>query len=354
MRKLPVFFVIDVSESMAGPAHETVSTGMGEIVRTLRTDPQALETAQVSIIVFAGRAKVLTPMMELAHFYPPELPIGGGTNLGAALTELMDEIDTQVVRGSATRKGDWKPIVFLMTDGYPTDRPDAAIDRWNRDFAKRAQLVAVSIGGGADHKLLRRLTDDVIVLHDASPDSFKRFFNWISQSIAVQSRAVTEPAAKGGIDLGKSMPDGTAALDDAPDTGIDDRLAVFVARCQHSEAPYLMRFEQGRGGRGSSGRAGAPDTGGRYVLRQTIALKQSYFDLSTDEGAPVGQVSTADLAGAPGCPHCGTRIGMVSCQCGRLHCIDGEGLAICPWCGRESEFVRAAQGASFDIPRNAG
>ncbi len=348
MRKLPVFFVIDVSESMAGPAHEIVTAGLSDIIRTLRADPQALETAQVSLIVFAGRAKVLTPMMELAHFYPPELPIGGGTSLGAALTELMDEIDTQVVRGTATRKGDWKPIVFLMTDGYPTDRPDDAMARWTRDYAARAQLVAVSIGGGADHALLRRLTPDVIVLSDASPDSFKRFFNWISQSIAVQSRSVNEPAAPGGIDLSKSMPEGARRLEDATEAGgIDDRLAVFVARCQHSEAPYLMRFEQGRGNRGE-------DTGRRYVLRQTVALKQSYFDLSVGDGAPVGRVSTADLAGAPGCPHCGSRIGMVSCQCGRLHCIDGEGLAICPWCGREGNYVQAAAGAEFDISRNAG
>ena len=342
MRKLPVFLVIDVSESMAGPAHEVVSRGLDDIVRTLRTDPQALETAQISVIVFAGRARVLTPMMELVHFFPPELPIGGGTSLGAALGELMDEIDTQVVRGGPDRKGDWKPIVFLMTDGHPTDRPDAAIERWGRDYARRAQMVAVSIGGGADHALLRRLTQDVIVLSDASPDSFRRFFKWMSQSIAVRSRAVGEPAA-GGVDLTKRLPQGAEALGDAPQgPRTDDRLAVFVARCQHSEAPYLMRYER------------APGGAGRYALRQTIPLKSSYFDLSVGDGAPVGSISTADLVGAPGCPHCGSRIGMVSCRCGRLHCIDGPGLAICPWCGREGDFVEAPAGTDLDVSRSAG
>jgi len=132
--------------------------------------------------------------MELVQFYPHELPVGGGTSLGAALNLLMDEIDIHVVRGTPERKGDWKPIVFLMTDGHPTDRPEPSIDRCRRDYDARVQLVAVSIGGGADHALLRRLTRDVIVLSDASPDSFRRFFRWMSQSIAVQSRAVTESA----------------------------------------------------------------------------------------------------------------------------------------------------------------
>lgn len=342
MRKLPVFLVIDVSESMAGPAHDMVSRGVDDLLRALRTDPQALETAYISIIVFAGRAKVLTPMTELAYVSPPELPIGGGTALGAALTALMDGIDAHVVRGGPDRKADWKPIAFLMTDGHPTDRPDPAIQRWRRDYAARAQLVTISIGGGADHALLRRLTEDVIVLADASSDSFRRFFAWMSQSIAVRSRAVDTVGAS-GVDLAKRLPEGAARMDEpAGGQGLDDRLAVFVARCQHSEAPYLLRYERAGG------------EGGRYALRQTIPLKASYFDLSTDGGGAVGRISTADLIGAPGCPHCGSRIGMVSCRCGRLHCIDGPGLAICPWCGCESAFEQAPAGAELDMPRNAG
>ncbi len=50
MRRLPVFFLIDVSESMVGAPIESVQNGMRTIVQDLRTDPYALETAFLSVI----------------------------------------------------------------------------------------------------------------------------------------------------------------------------------------------------------------------------------------------------------------------------------------------------------------
>jgi uncharacterized protein YegL len=351
MRKLPVFFLIDVSESMAGPALDAVSSGLSEIAAALRQDPQALETVHLSIIAFAGKAKVLTPMIELFRFYPPELPLGGGTALGDALEALMAEIDTQVVRGDASRKGDWKPIVFLMTDGRPTDAPGAAIARWKRDYSRRAHMVAVSVGGGADHATLRQIAEDVVVLGDASPDGFRRFLQWMSHSIAAESRAVGEQSPA-GISLAKALPDGARALDecgmDGPTPGgggVDERVAVFVARCQQSEAPYLARYEA-IGGRNEGSR--------RYSLRQTVALKEGYFDLCGPDGSNGGSIAIGKLNALPACPHCGSGHGLVACRCGSLHCIEGPGPAICPWCGVGSNFQPADEGVSIDFGRSAG
>lgn len=85
MRRLPIYFLVDVSESMVGEPIQQVQDGMRMIVQELRTDPYALETAYISVIAFAGKAKSVTPLTELYKFYPPTFPIGGGTSLGAAL-----------------------------------------------------------------------------------------------------------------------------------------------------------------------------------------------------------------------------------------------------------------------------
>lgn len=114
MRRLPVYFLVDVSESMVGEPIQQVENGMRQIVQELRTDPYALETAFISVIAFAGKAKSLSPLTELYKFYPPTFPIGGGTSLGTALDFLMDDIDRNVVKTTEERKGDWKPIIFLL------------------------------------------------------------------------------------------------------------------------------------------------------------------------------------------------------------------------------------------------
>lgn len=114
MRRLPIYFLIDVSESMVGEPIIQVEKGIRNIIQELRTDPYALETAFVSVIVFAGKAKILSPLTELYKFYPPQFPVGGGTSLGAALDCLMEDIDKSVKKTTTEMKGDWKPIVFLL------------------------------------------------------------------------------------------------------------------------------------------------------------------------------------------------------------------------------------------------
>ena len=88
MRRLPIFLLVDVSESMVGETLYKLEEGIGAVVSTLRKDPYALETAHLSVIVFAGKARTIIPLTELFAFHPPELPVGGGTALGAALDHV--------------------------------------------------------------------------------------------------------------------------------------------------------------------------------------------------------------------------------------------------------------------------
>ena len=91
---------------MVGTPIEQVQDGMATIINELRTDPYALETAWVSVIAFAGKAKMLSPLEELYKFYPPKFPIGGGTSLGTALNFLMDEMDRSLQKTTVEVKGD--------------------------------------------------------------------------------------------------------------------------------------------------------------------------------------------------------------------------------------------------------
>ena len=59
-RRLPIYLLVDCSESMAGEGIEAVNRGMDTLVADLRGNAQALETAWLSVITFSREAKQLS------------------------------------------------------------------------------------------------------------------------------------------------------------------------------------------------------------------------------------------------------------------------------------------------------
>ncbi|MCG3769793.1 MAG: hypothetical protein JW384_00924 [Nitrosomonadaceae bacterium] len=357
MRRLPIFLLIDVSESMVGQNLYSLEEGVASILSALRKDPYALDSVYVSVQVFAGKARTILPLTDLMSVTAPELPVGGGTALGSALTHLMDEMQKVVIQSTAERKGDWKPIVFLLTDGHPTDDVTGSISRWNEKFRGRAHLVAVSIGDGADLEVLKRLTDDVLIFSDAEPSSFSKFITWISMSIQSHSRSV-QGGEQARVQLSKSDGNVVKRFEESAHAsgtaGVDDRYAVFLAKCSSTKLPYLVKFERGFGSVGSSDPAlSEMFRPKRYSLVCAVPVKNSYFELTGDQLS--GQtVSSSELLGQPQCPHCNAPYGMATCGCGGIHCIKSGGENTCPWCGNVGMYGAIEAGGSIDLNRGRG
>jgi len=178
---------------MAGEPIEQVSRGVQEVVNDLRRDPQALETAFLSVITFASSAQQLCPLTELLAFVPPALSASGGTDLGDAIRVLHQSINREVVKGSLTRKGDWKPLVFIFTDGNFGSGWEAAADSLKAQ--KVGNIVACLAGSASDAQSLKRITETVMTLSNLQPDSLKQFFKFVSDSIKMTSQAVNQPTA---------------------------------------------------------------------------------------------------------------------------------------------------------------
>src|SRR4051794_37849621 len=114
-RRLPIYLLLDCSESMAGQAIEDLARGVRTMVEHLRDDPHAVETAWLAALSFSKDARVLVPLTELMDFQPPTLAVRTGTALGAGLRLLAQCLRRDVVRSSPTTKGDYKPLVILLT-----------------------------------------------------------------------------------------------------------------------------------------------------------------------------------------------------------------------------------------------
>lgn len=198
MRKLPVYLLLDTSGSMFGEPIESVKNGVQMLLSSLRQDPYALETAHLSIITFDSRANQKTPLTELSALTIPELRANGQTALGEALALLSARVDAEVTKTTPEKKGDWKPLVFIMTDGSPTDDIEPGLDEMKK--RKFGMIVACAAGKNANTDILKKITENVVKLDSLENESIKAFFQWVSASVSAGSVKVDAGADVSDLD----------------------------------------------------------------------------------------------------------------------------------------------------------
>ncbi len=196
MRRLPVYLLLDCSGSMMGEPIEAVKNGVQVMVSTLRNNPQAIETAFISVITFDSSARQLIPLTELSNFQMKDIQATGTTSLGDALKVLSTSIDNEVAKTTPETKGDWKPLVFIMTDGMPTDDWKSGLAEFQK--RKAGIVVACAAGNNADTDVLKQITENVVSLETADTQSIGKFFQWVTASIGVSSTKVEDSGKEVG------------------------------------------------------------------------------------------------------------------------------------------------------------
>ena len=192
VRRLPVYILLDTSGSMRGEPIHSVNVGLQAMVSALRQDPYALESVSISIITFDVEAQIYMPLTPLDELRLEDIhaPESGATFMGAALELLLECIDKDLEKSTTDTKGDWRPLLFIMTDGSPSDvhaYNEASVEIKKRNFGS---IIACAAGPKAKQNELLKLTDRVVTLETMDAAAFSSFFQWVSASVSIGSSSV--------------------------------------------------------------------------------------------------------------------------------------------------------------------
>jgi uncharacterized protein YegL len=341
-RRLPVYLLIDCSESMIGGGIESVRQGLSMMVSKLRADPHALDSVFLSVITFDSTARVAVPLIGLVDFQEPKLITKPGTALGQALKLLSQQIEKEVLKTSHQTKGDYRPLVLLLTDGQPLDDWKAPLEKLGKDVRPRpANIYAIGCGEDVDFSILQSITDIVLRMENMGPESFAKLFVWLTASVSSASQGLGE-SVEGKINLDK-LPDNieevkakAAPLSDGP-----PRQVFLRARCATKKFPYLMRYQ-------------FDSIFGCYQPIKSHRLSEEEMQGSGEFAMP--DIASKLLNGASPCPWCET-LGAGNCgNCGTIFCASAKDNSdvTCPGCATLLKSSPQGESTSFSVRQSGG
>ncbi len=183
MRRLPVYLLVDTSSSMRGESIVAANTGIQMLIAVLKQDSMALENVYMSILSFDEQIREILPLTELNTVNAPILSASSmRPMMGMALYAILQKVEQEVIKNTTERRGDWKPLLFVISNGNPDDQSHYhQIVKYVKN-SKFASIIACAPGQDTREDQLRLLTDQVYSLSTMDGAFFLRLFKWISQS----------------------------------------------------------------------------------------------------------------------------------------------------------------------------
>ncbi|MFF3431644.1 VWA domain-containing protein [Streptomyces sp. NPDC002602] len=147
MQILPFYLVCDESGSMAGPSIDSMNTALPELHKEISRNPAVADKTRFCLIGFSDDATVLQPLADLSDLDTlPALSAGGLTAYGEAFRTLLRCIENDVARLKAQGHEVYRPVVFFLSDGGPTDEDWMQAHQELNEARYRPNIIAFGIG----------------------------------------------------------------------------------------------------------------------------------------------------------------------------------------------------------------
>lgn len=184
--RCPCLLLLDVSGSMQGQPISELNAGLTTFKDELAADALAMKRVEVGIVTF-GPVQIALPFQGAALFYPPTLIAQGDTPMGSAIRQGLDMVRQRKAEYKANGISYYRPWVFLITDGGPTDEwQSAAAAVREGEVSKSFAFFAIGVQG-ANMDILKKISVREPLRLDGL--RFRDLFSWLSSSLRSVSQS---------------------------------------------------------------------------------------------------------------------------------------------------------------------